>query len=78
MKDKDTQLSTERLKFEYEKEELQKLLTEQKEVVEETKRELGRAQGEVDKVIEEQEEEKSGLKKEIASLREDLVRYCRW
>ena len=76
IKDRDTQLSTERLKFEYEKEELQKALTEQKELVQETKRELGEAQGELDRIMDEQEEEKNALKKEMATLRDDLVR-CR-
>ena len=74
MKDKETQLSTETLKFDYEKEELQKLLTEQKQLVHEAKLEVGKAQGEMDRLIEEQEEEKNKLKKEMATLRDDLVR----
>ena len=74
MKDKEIQLSTETLKFDYEKEELQKLLTEQKQLVHEAKLEVGKAQGEMDRLIEEQEEEKNKLKKEMATLRDDLVR----
>ena len=74
MKDKDTQLSTERLKFDYEKEELQKLLTEQKQLVRETKLEVGKAQGEMDRLIEEKEEERNKLTREMATLRDDLVR----
>ena len=74
MKDKDTQLSTEKLKFDYEKEELQKMLTEQKEVVREAKLEVGRAQGEMDRLMEEKEEERSKLTNEMATLRDDLVR----
>ena len=74
LKDKDTQLSTEKLKFDYEKEELQKLLTEQKQLLSEAKLEAGKAQGEMDRLIEEQEEEKRKLTKEIATLRDDLVR----
>ena len=74
VKDKETQLSTETLKFDYEKEELQKLLTEQKQLVHEAKLEVGKAQGEMDRLIEEQEEEKNKLKKEMATLRDDVVR----
>ena len=74
MKDKETQLSTETLKFDYEKEELQKLLTEQKQLVHKAKLEVGKAQGEMDRLIEEQEEEKNKLKKEMATLRDDVVR----
>ena len=75
VKDKDTQLSTERLKFDYEKEELQKLLTEQKQLVREAKLEVGKAQGEMDRLIEEQEEERNKLTREMATLRDDLVRW---
>ena len=74
MKDKDTQLSMERLKFDYEKEELQKLLTEQKQLVREAKLEVGKAQGEMDRLIEEKEEERNKLTREMATLRDDLVR----
>ena len=74
VKDKDTQLSTERLKFDYEKEELQKLLTEQKQLVREAKLEVGKAQGEMDRLIEEKEEERNKLTREMATLRDDLVR----
>ena len=77
MKDKETQLSTERLKFEYEKEDLQKQLTEQKEQMYEAKLDVGKVQMEMDKVMEEQEVEKNKLKSEMANLRDELVRpYC--
>jgi peptidoglycan hydrolase CwlO-like protein len=74
VKDKDTQLSTERLKFDYEKEELQKLLTEQKQAVREAKLDVGKARGEMDRLMEEKEEERNRLTREMATLRDDLVR----
>ena len=74
VKDKDTQLSTERLKFDYEKEELQKLLTEQKQAVREAKLDVGKARGEMDRLMEEREEERNKLTREMATLRDDLVR----
>lgn len=74
VKDKDTQLSTERLKFDYEKEELQKLLTEQKQVVHEAKLDVGKVREEMDRLMEEREEEKNKLTREMATLRDDLVR----
>jgi peptidoglycan hydrolase CwlO-like protein len=74
VKDKDTQLSTERLKFDYEKEELQKLLTEQKQAVREAKLDVGKARGEMDRLMEEKEEESNKLTREMATLRDDLVR----
>ena len=74
VKDKDTQLSTERLKFDYEKEELQKLLTEQKQVVHEAKLDVGKVREEMDRLMEEREEERNKLTREMATLRDDLVR----
>lgn len=75
-KDVETRLSTEKLKFDYEKEELQKQVTQQSQLTQEAKRDIARVRSEMDKMMEEQEEEKSKAKLEMAALRDDIV-SCR-
>ena len=75
VKDRETQLSTEKLKFDYEREELQKQLNEQKQLVTAAKTDVSKARAEMDRAMEEQEEEKNRLVKEMAVLRDETVRH---